>query len=136
MGWIFRGEIWSASTPINRLLIVSHSGIISGYCTRSELFKYVFIYSFLILKSIYLYFKIKPQIVVTTGSHTVVPMCYIAKLFKKKIIYIETFANINRKSLTGKIIYPIANLFIVQWKSMLKLYSKAIYIGRVDSSWF
>ena len=31
------------------------------YCTRSEIFKYIFLYSYLILKTIYLYFKIKPS---------------------------------------------------------------------------
>ena len=46
-----------------------------------------------------------------------------------KIIYIETMANINRKTQTGRLIYPIADLFIVQWESMLKIYPKAIYGG-------
>lgn len=98
------------------------------YCTRSKIIRYIFLYSYLILKTIYLYIKIRPDIVVTTGTHTAVPMCYIAKLFGKKIIYIETIANINKKTLTGRIIYPIANLFIVQWENMLKLYPKAVYI--------
>ena len=50
-------------------------------------------------------------------------------LFGSKIIYIETFANSETKSLTGRLVYPIADLFIVQWESMLKLYPKAIYGG-------
>ena len=98
------------------------------YCTRSKLFSYFFIYFFLIIKSIYLFVKIKPDVIVTTGTHTVVPMCYIGRVMKRKIVYIETMANINQKTLTGKIIYPIANLFIVQWKNMLKFYPKAVYI--------
>ena len=73
--------------------------------------------------------KFKPDVVVTTGAHTCVAMCYIAKLFKKKIIYIESFANIETKTLTGKLIYPIADVFIVQWHSMLKLYPKAVCEG-------
>ena len=99
------------------------------YCTRSKIFSYIFIYSYLIIKSIYLFYKIKPEIIITTGTHTAVPMCYIGKLFGRKIIYIESKANINKKTLTGKIIYPIADLFIVQWKNMLKFYPKAIYVG-------
>ena len=103
------------------------------YCTRSKIVSYLFLYSFLILKTIYLFIKIKPEIIVTTGSHTVVPMCYIGKFFGRKIIYIETYANINKKTLTGRMIYPIANLFIVQWKSMLKLYSKAVFVGKMEA---
>jgi UDP-N-acetylglucosamine:LPS N-acetylglucosamine transferase len=73
--------------------------------------------------------KVKPDVIVTTGAHTAVPMCYIAKLFRRKVIYIETMANIKTKTLTGKLVYPIADVFIVQWESMLKLYPKAVLGG-------
>ncbi|MBF0990227.1 MAG: hypothetical protein HXK70_05715 [Clostridiales bacterium] len=68
---------------------------------------------------------------VTTGTHTAVPICYIGKLFGCKIIYIETFANITTKTLAGKILYPITDKFIVQWESMKKLYPKADYYGGI-----
>ncbi len=97
--------------------------------TKDHKFKYIFKFSFNILKSIYLFLKIRPNYIVTTGTHTAVPMCYIAKLFRKKIVFIETFANINTKTLSGKLVYPIADLFIVQWETMLKHYPKAIYGG-------
>ena len=101
------------------------------YGTRSKLFRYIFIYSFLILKTIYLYFKIRPKAIITTGTHTAGPMCYLGKIFGSKIIYIETFANINTKTATGRLIYPIADLFIVQWEEMLKIYPRAIYGGSI-----
>ena len=78
-----------------------------------------------------LYCKIKPSVIVTTGTHTAVPMCYIAKIFKKKVIYIETFANRSTRTLAGRMIYPIADTFIVQWEEMLELYPKAIYAGSI-----
>lgn len=101
------------------------------YGTRSKLFTYIFKYLYLCLKTIYLYFKIRPKYIVTTGTHTAVPMCYIGKLFGSKIIFIETFANSKSKTLSGRMIYPIANLFIVQWKEMLELYPKAVYGGSI-----
>ena len=101
------------------------------YGTRSHFFKYIFIYLFLILKTIYLYFKIRPKVIITTGTHTAGPMCCLGKIFGSKVIYIETFANRNKKTATGKLIYPIADLFIVQWEEMLKLYPKAIYGGAI-----
>ena len=99
------------------------------YGTKKQLIKYFFIFSFNIFKSFYLFLKIRPNVIITTGAHTSVPMCFIGKLFRKKIIYIETFANMNTKTLTGKLIYPIADLFVVQWESMLKQYPKATYGG-------
>lgn len=101
------------------------------YGTKKNIFKYIFIFLMMIFKSIYILLKIRPKAIVTTGTHTAVPMCYIGKIFGVKIVYIETFANINTKTLAGKIIYPIADKFIVQWESMKKLYPKSEYFGGV-----
>ena len=99
------------------------------YGTKDHLFKFIFKFIFNVFKSFYLFLKIRPKVIITTGTHTAVPMCYIGKLFRKKIIYIETFANSCTKTLTGKLVYPIADEFIVQWESMLKLYPKAKFGG-------
>ena len=99
------------------------------YGTKHHIFTYVFRFLANIFKSIYLFFKIKPDVIITTGTHTAVPMCYIAKLFRRKIIFIETFANAKTKTMAGKMIYPIADEFIVQWESMLDLYPKAKFGG-------
>ena len=101
------------------------------YGTRSHFITYIFKYLYLIIKTLFLYIKIRPQVIVTTGTHTAGPMCYLGKLFGSKIIYIETYANINRKTATGRLIYPIADLFIVQWEEMLKIYPKAVYGGQI-----
>ena len=81
------------------------------------------------LISLFLFIKIRPKYIVTTGAHTAGPMCCIGKIFKSKIIYIETFANSKTKSKSGSIIYKFADLFIVQWESMLELYPNAVYGG-------
>ena len=101
------------------------------YGTRAKLFTYIFKYLYLCLKTIYLYFRINPKVIVTTGTHTAGPMCILGKIFGSKIVYIETFANTNKKTATGRLIYPIADLFIVQWEEMLKLYPKAVYGGKI-----
>ena len=56
-------------------------------------------------------------------------MCLIAKIFGSRVIYIETFANINTKTITGKLLYPVSDKFIVQWDSMKKLYPNSIVGG-------
>lgn len=99
------------------------------YGTKDHLFIYIFKVIYNIIKSFILFIKIRPKVIVTTGTHTAVPMCYIGKLFFRKIVYIETIANSKTKTLSGKLVYPIADTFIVQWESMLELYPKAIYGG-------
>lgn len=99
------------------------------YGTKDHPISYPFKLLFNCFKSLYLYIKIRPDFIVTTGAHTAGPMCCLGKIFGSRIIYIETFANMHTKTITGRLIYKFADLFIVQWKSMLKLYPKATYGG-------
>ena len=78
--------------------------------------------------SLFIYIKVRPKYIVSTGAHTAGPMCLIGKIFGSKI-FIETFANSKTKSRTGSIVYKFADLFIVQWKEMLELYPDATYGG-------
>ena len=83
------------------------------------------------IKSLFLYLKYRPEYIVSTGAHTSGPMCLIGHIFGSKVIFIETFANSCSKSLTGKLVYKFADLFIVQWESMLELYPNAVYGGLI-----
>ncbi len=99
------------------------------YGTKDHLLSYPFKLLANCFKSLYYYFKIKPEFIITTGAHTAGPMCCLGKIFGSRIIYIETFANIHTKTITGRLIYHFADMFIVQWEDMLKLYPKATYGG-------
>ena len=99
------------------------------YGARNYMLSYMFKFPYNIVKSLFLYFKIRPDVIVTTGAHTAVPMCYIAKIFKKKIIFIETFARVESKSMSGNMINKIADVFLVQHEEMTKVYDNSIYKG-------
>lgn len=99
------------------------------YGARNYLFSYIFKFSYNIIKSFFLYLKIMPDVIVTTGAHTAVPICYIAKFFKKKIIFVESFARVNSKSMSGKMINKIADVFLVQHKELLDVYENSTYKG-------
>lgn len=99
------------------------------YGTKHNMWTYWIIFPLNCLISLILFLRYRPDVIISTGSHTAVPMCYIAHFFRRKIIYIETFANISTKTVAGRIVYPIADYFIVQWESMLELYPDAIYGG-------
>jgi len=101
------------------------------YGARNYMLSYMIKFPLNIIKSFYIFFKINPQIIVTTGAHTAVPMCYIGKLFKRKIIFIETLARVESKSLSGKLINKIADLFLVQNEELLDIYENSVYEGRL-----
>jgi len=85
------------------------------------------------IKSLYIYFKEKPDVIISTGVLAAIPMMFIGHIFKKKVIYIESFAKISSPTMTGKLIYKkhIADQFYVQWESMLEFYPDAIYKGGI-----
>lgn len=116
-------------TKINLWLKKKYKTYYLLYGARNFPIRYFFKFLINLMKSFHLFFKIKPDIVVSTGAHTSVPMCFIAKIFRKKIIFIETFAKIDSPTLSGKLIYPIADAFYVQWENMKNFYPKAIYKG-------
>ena len=101
------------------------------YGARNYMLSYMIKFPLNIIKSFYIFFKTNPQIIVTTGAHTAVPMCYIGKLFKRKIIFIETLARVESKSLSGKLINKIADLFLVQNEELLDIYENSVYEGRL-----
>lgn len=100
-----------------------------AYGTKKNMFTYPFILLFNSFKSLFIYIKVRPKFIVSTGSHTAGPMCCIGKLLGSKIIYIETFANSKSKSVAGSLVYKFADLFIVQWEEMLELYPNAVNGG-------
>ncbi len=103
--------------------------IYGSYTTKWNKVIYPFKLIFNTIKSFFLYIKVRPKYIISTGAHTAGPMCLIGHLLGSKIIYIETFANSETRSKTGSIVYKFADLFIVQWESMLELYPDAVYGG-------
>ena len=83
------------------------------------------------IKSIYIFIKEKPDYMITTGVLATIPMALIVKLFRRKLIYIESYAKITSPTLTGKLLYKYADRFYVQWDKMLEFYPKAIYKGGI-----
>jgi len=84
-----------------------------------------------IVRSLKVYRKEKPDMVICTGVLAMIPICLIAKFSGKKLIYIESFAKVTSGTMTGKFLYKFADQFYVQWKSMLEIYPNAIYIGGI-----
>ena len=73
----------------------------------------------------------KPDFVITTGTLVALPMAFFAKIFRKKVIYIETFARIYDGTKSGKLMYRFADLFIYQWETLEDVYPKGIYGGSI-----
>ena len=96
---------------------------------REMFFLFKFIKLFSLARSILRYEK--PDCIISTGALATCPLCIVGKMMGIKIIYIESFARVTSPSLTGRLMYRIADLFIVQWKELLDVYPLATYAGSV-----
>lgn len=75
--------------------------------------------------------KERPDLIISSGAAVAVPFFYLGKLMGAKLIYIEVFDRIDKPTMTGKMVYPIVDKFIVEWDEQLKVYPKAINLGSI-----
>lgn len=101
------------------------------YGPSKNIFKYFGAIIYNIFVCLNLIVKFKPETVISTGAQVGGIMCFFAKLFRKKVIYIESLAKVDSLSTTGKNVYKFADKFYVQWESLVEKYEKAEYIGRL-----
>ena len=87
------------------------------------------------IKNTILAFKIlrkeKPDLIISSGAAVAVPFFWIGKLFGAKTVYIEIFDRIDKPTLTGKLVYPVTDKFIVQWEELKKVYPNASNLGGI-----
>nr|WP_199704151.1 PssD/Cps14F family polysaccharide biosynthesis glycosyltransferase [Butyrivibrio sp. XB500-5] len=75
--------------------------------------------------------KERPDLVISAGAAVAVPFFYVGKLYGAKCIYIEVFDRIDKPTMSGKLVYPVTDRFIVEWEEMKKVYPGAINLGSV-----
>ncbi len=88
-----------------------------------------------LIKNTFVAFKVlrkeKPDIIISSGAAIAVPFFYVGKIFGAKTVYIEVFDRIDKPTLTGKLVYPVTDKFIVQWEEMKNVYKKAENFGSI-----
>lgn len=76
-----------------------------------------------------------PSVLLLNGPGTSVPLAYLLFLMKffglcnTRIIYIESLARVQELSLSGILLLPISDRFIVQWAQLYYKYKRAEYYG-------
>jgi UDP-N-acetylglucosamine:LPS N-acetylglucosamine transferase len=75
--------------------------------------------------------KEKPNLIITTGSMPIAMLCLVGKLFGAKVIWIDSVANSERFSLSGRLMIYFSDLFLTQWPMLSEKSSKAEYAGEI-----
>jgi len=96
---------------------------------RKKRIQFVYRFIFTAIQQLLIFIKEKPDVVITTGAGVVIPTCLYAHFFKKKLIYIESFARMKTLNKTAKLLYKYSDLFVVQWEQLLNIVPNAVYGG-------
>jgi len=73
--------------------------------------------------------EVRPDVVVSDGAGVAVPFFVVAKLLRISTVYLEVVDRIETRTLTGRLVYPMTDLFCVQWEEQLRLYPRAVEVG-------
>ncbi len=83
-----------------------------------------------LVEAIGILLKERPKVLLSTGAGPIVPFALIGRfLFGCKIIYIETITRVDTPSLTGKLMYYLANHFYYQWRELAIYFPRGQYCG-------
>ena len=74
----------------------------------------------------------RPDVILSLGAEIAIPFFYLGKLLRIRTIFIESWCRVENLSKTGQLVYPIADVFLVQWPQLLQVCGrKAKYMGAV-----
>jgi hypothetical protein len=75
--------------------------------------------------------RYRPDIVVSTGAGVAFPFFLLARLLRIKTVYVEVYDRIDVPTLTGRLCYPLASRFLLQWEAQKRFYPRGEVIGRL-----
>jgi len=74
----------------------------------------------------------RPDAIVSLGAEIALPFFYLGRLLRIRTLYIESWCRVASLSLTGRLVYPVADAFWVQWPQLLPICGRrAAYRGAI-----
>ncbi len=125
--WKGKGHFFVTDKRTNGLGLAKKEKTYFVSCPRRNPFKTALNF----LQSLLIFLREMPDVVISTGADTAIPLCLIAKFFRKRVLFIESFCRVKSPSLSGKIMHKKADLFLVQWKENLEFFPNAEFAGSV-----
>ena len=73
----------------------------------------------------------RPDVVLSTGAAAGCMCCFLGKLFGTAVIWVDSITNVDRMSLSGRMVRPIADLCVVQWPELTDKHRHTEYVGNI-----
>ena len=98
-----------------------------GECNREHPLRVILV----LIRCINVILRERPDVVISPGAAVGCIMCFLGKLLGAKVIWVDSITNVERISLSGRMVRHIADLFLVQWPELAEQYSNVEYVGAV-----
>ena len=126
--WKLYETFFVTTVPVVRDNLQTSGNIyIVGECNRQHPIKVLKVF----LRCLRITLKEKPNVVISTGAAAGCIICFLAKLSGADIIWIDSITNVEKISLSGRMVRYIADLFLVQWPELTQKYDNVEFIGAV-----
>jgi UDP-N-acetylglucosamine:LPS N-acetylglucosamine transferase len=83
----------------------------------------------ILLRSVLVVLRERPDVVLTTGSMPLAILCMVAKCFGSKIIWIDSITNVEQLSMSGRYASHFADLCLTQWPHLTSVTRHIEYAG-------
>jgi len=98
-----------------------------GECNRQHPIRVIAVF----LRCIRIIFNERPHVVISTGAAAGCMLCFLGKILGARVVWIDSITNVERISLSGRMVRYIADLFLVQWPELAGKYKKVEFVGTV-----
>jgi UDP-N-acetylglucosamine:LPS N-acetylglucosamine transferase len=73
----------------------------------------------------------RPDVVISTGAAPGLLMCAVGKMVGAKVVWLDSITNVERLSLSGRLVRPFADLVLTQWPELAANDDSIKYVGCV-----
>lgn len=100
---------------------------IVGECNRKHPVKTLMV----LRRCLKIVIKERPDVVISSGAAPGCLVCIIAKVLGAKVVWLDSIANTEKLSMSGRMIRPFANLILTQWPNVAAKYKNVEFCGTV-----
>lgn len=126
--WVKYDRFWATLPGDDVTSMLSGEKVYFGFAPESRNIINAFRNTLLAVKIL---LKERPTHLISCGAGIAPPFFYVGKLLGIKLIFIEPYDFISYSSLSGKLVSPIVDAYLVQHKGQKKFFNKAIYRGAI-----
>jgi len=127
-GWNGHDAFFVTTSDVVLEKLQKHGKVyVVGECNRQHLLKVLSVS----IRCIRIILKERPDVVISTGAAVGCIVCFLGKITGAKIVWMDSITNVDRLSLSGRLVRHIADLFLTQWQHLAEKYKNVEYAGMV-----